>query len=124
VRENAGGEMALERQSAAVLEGWIDVFETGCSMSGGYLEKGIHILMALGRSTKVISMIKWTRTSRLSTKNCLSQVCLLREDEAAVELLGAVALRQCLDPQLEEGPPIYAPLSIYSRPPMYAPLSF
>ena len=28
--------------------------------------------MALGRSTKIISMIKWIRTSRLSIKNSLS----------------------------------------------------
>jgi len=31
-------------------------------------EKGIQTLMALGRSTKIISMIKWIRTSRLSIK--------------------------------------------------------
>ena len=30
--------------------------------------------MAQGRSTKIISMIKWTRPSRLSIKNSLSQV--------------------------------------------------
>ena len=28
--------------------------------------------MAQGRSAKIISMIKWIRTSRLSIKNCLS----------------------------------------------------
>ena len=28
--------------------------------------------MAQGRSSKIISMMKWVRTSRLSTKNCLS----------------------------------------------------
>jgi len=28
--------------------------------------------MARGRSTKIISMTKWTRTSRLSIKNSLS----------------------------------------------------
>jgi len=32
----------------------------------GYLEKGIQTPMAQGRSTKIISMIKWIRTSRLS----------------------------------------------------------
>jgi len=37
-----------------------------------YLEKGIQTPMAQGRSTKIISMIKWSRTSRLSTKNSLS----------------------------------------------------
>ena len=40
----------------------------------GYLEKGIQIPMAQGRSTKIISMIKWIRTSRLSIKNSLSAV--------------------------------------------------
>ena len=36
----------------------------GRSMQG-YLEKGIQTPMAKGRSTKIISMIKWIRTSRL-----------------------------------------------------------
>ena len=38
----------------------------------GYLEKGIQNPVAQGRSTKVISMIEWIRTSRLSMKNYLS----------------------------------------------------
>jgi len=38
----------------------------------GYLKKGIQIPMAQGRSTKVISMIKRIRTSRLAIKNSLS----------------------------------------------------
>ena len=38
----------------------------------GYLEKRIQTRMAQGRSTKVVSMIKWIRTSRLSRKNSLS----------------------------------------------------
>jgi hypothetical protein len=29
--------------------------------------------MVQGRSTKIIYMIKWIRTSRLSVKNCLSE---------------------------------------------------
>ena len=29
--------------------------------------------MAKGRSTKIIQMIKWIRTSRLSIKSCLSR---------------------------------------------------
>jgi hypothetical protein len=37
----------------------------------GYLEKGIETPMAQGRSTKVILMIKWIRTRRLSVKNFL-----------------------------------------------------
>ena len=37
-----------------------------------YLEKGIQTPMAQGRSTKVISMIKWVRTSTLSLKKSLS----------------------------------------------------
>ena len=38
----------------------------------GYLEKGIETPMAQGRSTKIISMIEWIRTSRLSIKNSLT----------------------------------------------------
>jgi len=38
----------------------------------GYLEKGNQTPMAQGRSTEIISMIKWIRTSRLSMKNSLS----------------------------------------------------
>ena len=38
----------------------------------GYLEKGIQTPMAQGRSTKIISMIKWIRTSRLSRNNSLT----------------------------------------------------
>ena len=34
----------------------------------GYLKKGIQTLMAQGRSTKIILLIKWIRTSRLSMK--------------------------------------------------------
>ena len=37
-----------------------------------YLEKGIQTPVAQGRSTKIISMIKWTRTRRLSIKISLS----------------------------------------------------
>ena len=36
-----------------------------------YLEKGIQTPMVQGRSTQIISMIKWIRTSRLSIKNSL-----------------------------------------------------
>ena len=39
----------------------------------GYLEKGMQTTMAQGRSTKIISMIKWIRTSRLSIKNYLAR---------------------------------------------------
>ena len=38
----------------------------------GCLEKEIQTPMGQGRSTNVISMIKWIRTSRLSIKNSLS----------------------------------------------------
>jgi len=38
----------------------------------GYMEKGIQTPMAQGRSTKIIEMIKWIRTRRLSIKNTLS----------------------------------------------------
>ena len=35
----------------------------------GHLEKGIQPPMAQGRSTKIITMIKWIRANRLSIKN-------------------------------------------------------
>ena len=38
----------------------------------GYLEQGIQTAVAQGRSTKIILMIMWTRTSRLSKKISLS----------------------------------------------------
>ena len=38
----------------------------------GYLQKGIQTPMAQGRSTNIISKMKWIRTSRLSMKNSLS----------------------------------------------------
>ena len=38
----------------------------------GYLDKEVQTSMAQGRSTKIISMMKWIRTSRLSMKNSLS----------------------------------------------------
>ena len=38
-----------------------------------YLEKGIQIPMARGRSAQIFSMIEWIRTCRLSIKNFLSR---------------------------------------------------
>jgi len=37
------------------------------------VEKGIQIPMAQGQCTKIISMIKWNRTSRLSIRNSLAK---------------------------------------------------
>ena len=37
----------------------------------GYLEQGIQTSMAQGRSTEIILIIKWIRTSRLSINNSL-----------------------------------------------------
>jgi len=45
---------------------------TEWTVAQGYLEKGIQTPVAQGRSTKIISMIMWTRTSRLSIKISLS----------------------------------------------------
>ena len=59
----------------------------------GYLELGIQNLMAQGRSTKVISMIKWIRTSRLSMNSFLS---LGGADHDAVGGLEAAELEQQL----------------------------
>ena len=38
----------------------------------GYLKRGIQCLMAQGQSIKIISMITWIQTSRLSIKNSLA----------------------------------------------------
>ena len=46
--------------------------ESGDSMDCGYLEKGIQIPMAQGQSSKITSMIRWIRTSRLSIMKFLS----------------------------------------------------
>ena len=40
--------------------------------TSSYMEKGIQTPMAQGRSIKIILMIKWIRTSRLSIENSLS----------------------------------------------------
>ena len=41
-------------------------------LSARWREKEIQTAMAQGRSTKIVSMIKWIRTSRLSIKNSQS----------------------------------------------------
>ena len=51
----------------------------------GYLKKGIQTPMAQGRSTKIISMIKWIRTRRLSRKSSLAYI----EVHVVVEVLAA-----------------------------------
>ena len=48
----------------------------------GYLEKGIQTPMAQGRSTKIISMMKWSWTGRLSIKKSFWQVKTMRPAEA------------------------------------------
>ena len=46
--------------------------EVRCQPEGGVSSlQGIRIPMAQGRSTKIISMIKWIQTSRLSKENSL-----------------------------------------------------
>ena len=44
-----------------------------CTWGQHLVRKGIQIPMAQGRSTEIISMIKWIRTSRLSVKNSLAR---------------------------------------------------
>ena len=48
--------------------------DPGITLEGPFVVgfEGIQTPMAQGRSTKIISMIKWIRTSRLSIKNSLS----------------------------------------------------
>ena len=53
----------------------------------GYLEKGIQTPVAQGRSTRTISMIKWTRTSRLSIKISLADTGGQKLPPAPVEFL-------------------------------------
>jgi len=55
----------------------------------GYLGKGIQTLLAQGRSTKIISMIKWIRTSRLSIKNSLFKRGTLRAGLASFQTFNA-----------------------------------
>jgi len=62
-----------------VLGRWAASYEQGTpagSLTGrqilGYIEKGVQTPMAQGRSTKIILMISWIRTSRLSIEYCLS----------------------------------------------------
>ena len=74
----------FHRHSQSSLADNLSPFTSSCKPEGlstkslrkvdiyGYLEKGIQTPMAQDRSTKVISMIKWIRTSRLSEKNSLS----------------------------------------------------
>ena len=61
----------LVRQSSGL--GWL-VFSRVCGESNilGFLGKGTRTPMAQGRSTKVIPMIQWIRTSRLSVNEELS----------------------------------------------------
>ena len=52
--------------------------------------------MAQGRSTKIITMIEWIRTSRLSIKNSLSLMlgCISPQDDATVKCWGFNLLGQ------------------------------
>ena len=50
----------------------------------GYLEKAIQTPMAQGRSTEIISMMKWIETSRFSIQNSFS----FREDRRSAVWLG------------------------------------
>ena len=43
------------------------------TIMGTYMEKGIQTPMAQGWSTKIISMIEWIRTIRLSMKNTVNR---------------------------------------------------
>ena len=62
---------SLSRWTRRDAKGLVDELLLGRYISG-YLEKGIQTPMAPGRSAKIISMIKWIRTSRLSIKKTLS----------------------------------------------------
>ena len=57
------------------------------------LEKGIQIPMAQGRSTKIISIIRWIRTSRLSINNSLSACLSEPRMTLSVCLLTALSAR-------------------------------
>ena len=48
-----------------------------------YLKRGIQTPMAQGRSTKIISMMKWIRSSRLSIKKYISRMHLPATPQAS-----------------------------------------
>ena len=59
----------------------------------GYTETGIHTPMAQGRSTQIISMIKWIRTRLLSIKKSLcTQLRIVQR--AGEAILAALPLLQ------------------------------
>ena len=63
---------------------------------GGYKatwKRGIQTPMAQGRSTKIISMIKWIRDSRLSVKKSLF-LALVEGVVTKVQVLGLI-IRNC-----------------------------
>ena len=67
----------------------------------GYLEKGIQIRMAQGRSAKIISMSKWIRTSRLSIKKNSVWTAGMKDtvvtDPAKFREQGGTILVNCFD---------------------------
>ena len=79
----------------------------------GYLKKGVQTPMAQGRSTEIVSMIKWIRTSRLSKKNSLSlaavsrsdsDACIGRNDRCAAQRLGCVPCYRLGEAQIAHCP--------------------
>ena len=54
--------------------------------------------MAQGRSTKVISMMKWIRTRRLSIKNSLSEQGMMAYDMDQRVLSGSAAQFELIKP--------------------------
>ena len=68
---------------------WQDYLERQIS---GYLKTGIRTPMAQGWPTKIISMIKWIRTSRLSIKNSLSLWQDYGPGQTALKVASAAAM--------------------------------
>jgi len=76
--------------------------------------------MAQGRSTEIISMIKWIQTSRLSIKNSLSLTNLQRpnaslQDITALSLSLSLPLSLSLYPPLSLSPSLSLTLSLHGK---------
>jgi len=67
---------------------WVDDAEGRGGRESRDRKKGIQTPLAHGRSTKIFSIIKWIRTSRLSIKSYLSRDRLRTKLEVALQKRG------------------------------------
>ena len=67
---------------------WEGFIHSVVSAEGGYLEKRICTPMAQSQLTRIISMIKWIRTGRLSIKNSpLRRVAVADSDRVTSSII-------------------------------------